>query len=130
MLMNRRKMLLGSLATAALTLSGCKKATTTVVFVNSSNVVITVNATANGKKFKKVIPPGHKASQKYSTDGKGTTKPVTGTVTFKGIPTPPNPIPIPGGTTVYIGETNTYTVTATVAGGVFTAGPAFTYKID
>src|SRR5690606_30546152 len=94
MLMNRRTMLTYSMATVAMTLTGCKRVITTVVVKNSSNVdlslipvlgaggKVTIDAEVDGgtrvfRFRKKNIALGKSAKRKYSVKGavKGTEVP-------------------------------------------------------
>ena len=109
MLLSRRTMLQASVGAIALSLTGCNNTKTILTFVNNAAAPLSVDATANGKNFKKKnIQPGHSASQTYRTNDKvGTLVPVTGTVTVQGQPANNlNGL----GLEVALGMTNTFTV--------------------
>ena len=111
--MTRRNMMTYSLAAVAMTLTGCKAVTTTIVVVNESGARLSVSAKGTYKKksysfVKKNIANGKSAKQKYvSTAKKGTVIDVEVLSLLIGGVAVPGPYPtLP----VVIGKTNTFTI--------------------
>ena len=97
MLLNRRTMLSASIGAIALSLSGCNKTITTIVFANNAAVPISVSATATGVTFsKRTIAPGHASSQVQRSNATlGSIIQITIYVTLQGMPAlPPQTLPL------------------------------------
>ncbi|WP_437187398.1 hypothetical protein SH668x_000791 [Planctomicrobium sp. SH668] len=113
MSMSRRQMMTYSLATVAMTLTGCKTVTTTVVLVNETGGAVSINASGSykGKTFtfkKSNIGNGRSAKQKYVANvGRNNIVPFTIHSLSIGGVTVPGPFPP---LSVVTSQTNTFTL--------------------